>query len=73
MSVTMQPVEQLTSAELVSLLAQANRLANAAGRPELVTRLTRARALVSGRQMRVAVVGARGQGASTLEIGRAHV
>jgi hypothetical protein len=65
-SVTMQPVEQLTSVELVSLLAQANRLANAAGRPELVARLTRARARVSGRQMRVAVVGARGQGASTL-------
>lgn len=72
MSVTMQSVglvtsaESMTSAELVSLLDQADRLAGAAGRPELIERLVRARARVAARQMHVVVVGAPGQGVTSL-------
>lgn len=65
MSVTMQSVE-MTSAELVTLLDQVNRLASAAGRPDPVERLARARAQLAARQMRVVVVGAPGQGATSL-------
>jgi hypothetical protein len=65
-SVTIQPVELMTSAELIGVLDQANRLAGAAGRPDLVERLARTRATVGGRQMHVVVAGARGQGASGL-------
>jgi hypothetical protein len=71
-SVTMQSVglvtsaEPMTSAELVSLLDQADRLAGAAGRPELIERLVRARARVAARQMHAVVVGAPGQGVTSL-------
>lgn len=68
MSVTVQPAE-VTSAELIGVLDSANGLANAAGRADLVERLSRARARVAGRQMRVAVLGMPGQGATSL----AHV
>ena len=66
MSVTMQPVDHMASAELISLLEAADRLAGTAGRADLVERLTRARAQVAGRQLRVAVVGPPGQGATSL-------
>ena len=66
MSVTMQSAELGTSAELVSLLDQANGLARAVGRSDPVERLARARARVAARQMRVVVVGAPGQDATCL-------
>ncbi|MFY9805998.1 MAG: hypothetical protein WAK86_01870 [Pseudonocardiaceae bacterium] len=72
MSVMMQPAELMisaelmTSVELISLLDQANRLAGAADRPDLIERLARARVLVTARQMRVVVVGAPDQGATLL-------
>ncbi|MBO0874866.1 MAG: hypothetical protein J2P19_15885 [Pseudonocardia sp.] len=69
MPATMRPADPMTSVELVGLLDQADRLAGAAGRADLSERLARARARVAGRQMRVAVVGAVGQGATSL----AHV
>lgn len=69
MTATTQAAGLMSSAELISLLDQANRLAAAVGRPELFERLARARTLVAGRQMRVVVLGAPGQGASSL----AHV
>jgi hypothetical protein len=62
----MQPAEVVTSVELISVVDQADRLAGAAGRPELIDRLARARARVAARQMRVVVVGARGQGVTSL-------
>jgi hypothetical protein len=71
-SVTMQSAglktsaELMTSAELNNVLDQANRLAGAAGRPELIERLARARAQVTARQLRVVVVGAPDQGATSL-------
>jgi hypothetical protein len=65
-SVTMQPAPSATSAELLGLLDQAQRLASSAGRGDLVDRLNRARARVSGRNTRIVVVGAPGQGASSL-------
>lgn len=71
-SVTMQPAELMagaelmTSVELISVVDQANRLAGAAGRPELIDRLARVRVGVAARQMRVVVVGARGQGVTSL-------
>ena len=66
MSVTMQSAELGTSAELVSLLDQANGLAHAVGRSDSVERLARARARIAARRMRVLVVGAPGQGATSL-------
>lgn len=66
MSVTVQSAESMTSAEMVSLIDQANRLASAAGRPDPVERLARARARIATRQMRVVVIGAPGQGATSL-------
>jgi len=65
-SVTMQPAGLMTSAELVSLLGQANRLAGVAGRPDPVERLARVAAQLAARQMRVMVVGAPGQGVTSL-------
>ena len=69
MSVTTQPAELMTSTELSSLLDQAARLSGAAGRADLTERLGRAKARLSGRGMRVVVLGAPGQGATSL----AHV
>lgn len=66
MSVTMQPSGQLTSDELVELVEQARRLSDAAGRPDLTARLARAQDLLAGRRMRVVVVGAPGQGTSSV-------
>jgi hypothetical protein len=62
----MRSAELMTSAELVALLDQASRLAGAAGRPDPVERLARAHARIAARQMRVVVIGAPGQGASSL-------
>ena len=62
----MQSAELGTSAELVSLLDQANGLAHAVGRSDSVERLARARARIAARRMRVLVVGAPGQGATSL-------
>lgn len=69
MSVTTRPAELTTSAELIGLLDQVSRLAGTAGRADLADRLQRARARCNGRGMRVVVVGAPGQGATSL----AHV
>lgn len=66
MSVTMQAAELITSAELVSLLDQASRLAGVVGRPDPVERLARAHARIAARPMRVVVVGASGQGVTSL-------
>ena len=66
MSVTLQSAGLMTSAELVSLLDQANRLAGAAGRPDPIERLARVQAQIAARQMRVVVVGAPGEGATSL-------
>lgn len=66
MSVTMQSAESMTSAELVSLLDQASRLAGVAGRPDPVERLARIQARMAARQMRVVVIGALGQGVTSL-------
>ena len=65
-SVTVEPGELMTSAELISLLERANRLAAVAGRPDTMERLARARARVAGRQIRIVVVGPPGQGATSL-------
>jgi hypothetical protein len=71
-SLTMQPVDlvtgvdPMTSTDLVTVIDQANRLAGAAGRPELIERLGTVRAQLAARQMRVVVVGAPGQGATSL-------
>jgi len=65
-SVTIQPAGLMTSAELVSLLDQANRLAGAAARPDPIERLARVAAQIAARQMRVVVVGAPGEGATSL-------
>jgi hypothetical protein len=65
-SVMMQSTECGTSAELVSLLDQANGLARAVGRSDPVERLARARARIAARRMRVLVVGTPGQGATSL-------
>jgi hypothetical protein len=65
-SVTVQSGGLGTSAELVSLLDQVSRLAGAVGRSDPVERLARARARVAARQMRVLVVAAPGQGATSL-------
>ncbi|MGH3852692.1 MAG: hypothetical protein ACRDR6_04175 [Pseudonocardiaceae bacterium] len=71
-SVKMHPAELttsaelMTSAELIDLLDAADRLAGAAGRPDLIERLARARSRVAARRMRVVVVGAPGQGATSL-------
>src|SRR2546423_3076117 len=62
----MQSTECGTSAELVSLLDQANGLARAVGRSDPVERLARARARIAARRMRVLVVGTPGQGATSL-------
>lgn len=62
----MLSAEVMTSAELTSMLDQANRLAAAVGRPELVERLARAHAQIAARRMRVVLVGAPGQGATSL-------
>jgi hypothetical protein len=62
----MASVELVTSVELISVVDQADRLAGVAGRPELIDRLARVRAGVVARQMRVVVVGARGQGVTSL-------
>jgi hypothetical protein len=68
-SVTTQQAELTGSAELTSLLDQANQLAGATSRPDLIERLNRARARLAGRGMRVVLVGEPGQGATSL----AHV
>jgi hypothetical protein len=65
-SVTMQSAEFISSTELISLLDQASRLAGAAGPPELAERLAKAHARVAARQLRVVVVGAPSQGATSL-------
>jgi hypothetical protein len=62
----MQRPGVMNSAELMSLLDQANRLAGAAGRADLTERLTRARTHVGARPMRVVVTGAPGNGATSL-------
>ncbi len=62
----MLSAELMTSVELISLLDQANRLAEAVDRPDLVERLARAQAQLAARRMRVVVVGAPGQGATSL-------
>jgi hypothetical protein len=66
MTVTAQRGDTLTSAELIGLLDRANQLAGAAGRPDLVERLTWVKAQVGGRRMTVVVTGAAGQGATSL-------
>lgn len=66
MSVMMESAELMTSTELVGLLDQANRLASAAGLPGSVERLARAHARIAARRMRAVVVGAPGQGATSL-------
>jgi hypothetical protein len=58
--------ELLTNVELISLLDQANRLAAAVDRPDLVERLAGAHAQIAARRMRVVVVGAPGQGVTSL-------
>jgi hypothetical protein len=65
----MQRPDLMTSAELTGLLDQADRLANAAGRADLVGRLARARSGIARRQFSVVLAGAPGQGATAL----AHV
>ena len=55
-----------TSGELIEMLDRVDRLATSAGQPELVERVARARARVAGRGIRVMVVGASGQGVSSL-------
>jgi hypothetical protein len=62
----MQPTDLSTSGELIGLLDQAHRLANSAGRRDLVDRLASARARLANRGMRIVVVGAPGQGATSL-------
>ncbi|MDT7583192.1 MAG: hypothetical protein QOE32_742 [Pseudonocardiales bacterium] len=66
MSVTTRQAELIGSAELASLLDHANQLAGATGRPDLIERLSRARARLAGRGMRVVLVGEPGQGATSL-------
>lgn len=66
MSVTMQPNAQLSSADLVDLVGQAARLADAAGRADLTDRLAQARGVLAGRRIRIAVVGAPGQGTTSV-------
>jgi hypothetical protein len=65
-SVTTRQAELIGSAELASLLDHANQLAGATGRPDLIERLSRARARLAGRGMRVVLVGEPGQGATSL-------
>jgi hypothetical protein len=65
-SVTTRQTELIGSAELASLLDHANQLAGATGRPDLIERLSRARARLAGRGMRVVLVGEPGQGATSL-------
>jgi hypothetical protein len=65
-SMTMQHADPMTSAELIGMLDQANRQAGAAGRADLIERLAKARARVTGRQIRVVVVGASGEGTTSL-------
>jgi hypothetical protein len=65
-SVTTRQAELTGSAELTNLLDQANQLAGATGRPDLIERLSRARARLAGRGMRVVLVGEPGQGATSL-------
>jgi hypothetical protein len=62
----MQPHAQLTSADLVELVGQAARLAGAAGRADLTDRLAQARGVLAGRRVRIAVVGAPGQGTTSV-------
>ncbi|WP_445182975.1 hypothetical protein ACTXG6_31140 [Pseudonocardia sp. Cha107L01] len=66
MSVTTRQAELIGSAELASLLDHANQLVGATGRPDLIERLSRARARLAGRGMRVVLVGEPGQGATSL-------
>ena len=66
MSVTTRQAELIGSTELASLLDHANQLAGATGRPDLIERLSRARARLAGRGMRVVLVGEPGQGATSL-------
>jgi hypothetical protein len=65
-SVTTRQAELIGSAELASLLDHANQLAGATGRPDLIERLSRARARLAGRAMRVVLVGEQGQGTTSL-------
>jgi hypothetical protein len=65
-SVTTRQAELIGSAELASLLDHANQLVGATGRPDLIERLSRARARLAGRGMRVVLVGEPGQGATSL-------
>ncbi|HTF52908.1 MAG TPA: hypothetical protein VK735_36145 [Pseudonocardia sp.] len=62
----MQSTEQVTSGELFGLVDQAQRLANAARRPDLLDRLGRVRARLAGREMHIVLVGAPGQGVTSL-------
>ena len=62
----MQSTESVTSGELFGLVDQAQRLANTARRPDLIDRLARLRARLAGREMHIVMVGAPGQGASSL-------
>lgn len=62
----MQPSGQLTSADLVDLVAQAGRLAELAGRADLTDRLAQARGVLAGRRVRISVIGAPGQGTTSV-------
>ena len=62
----MQPTEPVTSGDLIALLDQAHRLAGSARRPDLVDRLARVRTRLAGREMRIVLVSAPGQGATAL-------
>jgi hypothetical protein len=59
-------VELTTSTELLGLLDRLHRLAEPAGRPELVDRLARVRARLTSRPIRVGVLGGSGRGVSSL-------
>jgi hypothetical protein len=65
-SVTAQPTDLATSAELSGLLETLDRLVTSADRPELAQRLSAARERLAGRELRVAVLGGPSQGASSL-------
>jgi hypothetical protein len=65
-TVTARPAGSTTSAELFGLLEQAEQLAGSANRPDLTDRLAPARAALAGRGVRVLVLGAPGQGATSL-------
>lgn len=66
MTTTMQSADAVGATELVDLLADAGRMAGAAGRTDLAERLAKTRARVANRTVRIVVIGARGQGTTSL-------